>query len=86
MKLKAENIRVETEIKMKIDENMKLQKEVEHLKNQLNNFNEDFFEEIEDLKYNYSQSVKKNLLYENQLKIYSEQFGFEVNLLDEDEV
>jgi len=38
------------------------------LRKELGNFGPDFFEEIEDLKFNYKQSVEKNLLYEDKLK------------------
>ena len=38
------------------------------LKKELTNFGPDFFEEIEDLKYNYKQALEKNILYEERLQ------------------
>ncbi|XP_054864905.1 centrosomal protein of 290 kDa isoform X3 [Amphiprion ocellaris] len=49
-------------------EKTKLQTEVKKLKKELENFDPAFFEEIEDLKYNYNLEVKKNILLEEQLK------------------
>ncbi|KAK9516253.1 hypothetical protein VZT92_024194 [Zoarces viviparus] len=49
-------------------EKSKLQTEVKKLKKELENFDQTFFEEIEDLKYNYNVEVKKNILLEEQLK------------------
>uniref|UniRef100_A0A8C3EYV3 Centrosomal protein 290 n=1 Tax=Chrysemys picta bellii TaxID=8478 RepID=A0A8C3EYV3_CHRPI len=42
---------------------------------ELDNFDPSFFEEIEDLKYNYNEEVKKNIILEEKLKKLSEQFG-----------
>lgn len=53
------------------------QEEIKKLKKELENFDPSFFEEIEDLKYNYKEEVKKNILLEEKLKKLSEQFGFE---------
>ena len=38
------------------------------LKKELSNFGEEFFEEIEDLKYNYKQSVQMNVEYEQRIR------------------
>lgn len=38
------------------------------LKKELINFGLDFFEEIEDLKYNYKQVLEKNIFYEEKLQ------------------
>lgn len=54
------------------------QEEIKKLKKELENFDPSFFEEIEDLKYNYKEEVKKNILLEEKLKNLSEQFGFEL--------
>lgn len=56
-------------------EKTKLQTEVEKLKKELESFDPTFFEEIEDLKYNYNLEVKKNILLEEQLKKVCDQFG-----------
>lgn len=59
---------------------MSLQTEVTKLKKELESFDPTFFEEIEDLKYNYNVEVKKNILLEEQLKKVCEQFGVEAEL------
>uniref|UniRef100_A0A6I8NXY4 Centrosomal protein 290 n=1 Tax=Ornithorhynchus anatinus TaxID=9258 RepID=A0A6I8NXY4_ORNAN len=51
------------------------QEEIIQLKKELENVDPSFFEEIEDLKYNYNEEVKKNILLEERLKKLSEQFG-----------
>ncbi|KAI3371006.1 hypothetical protein L3Q82_023650 [Scortum barcoo] len=56
-------------------EKTKLQTEVKKLKKELESFDPTFFEEIEDLKYNYNLEVKKNILLEEQLKKVCDQFG-----------
>ncbi|KAJ8381846.1 hypothetical protein SKAU_G00026240 [Synaphobranchus kaupii] len=61
-------------------EKRKLQEEVKGMKKELENFDPTFFEEIEDLKFNYNLEVKKNILLEEQLKKISEQFGVEVDI------
>ncbi|XP_074532941.1 centrosomal protein of 290 kDa [Halichoeres trimaculatus] len=57
-----------------------LQTEVTKLKKELQSFDPTFFEEIEDLKYNYNVEVKKNILLEEQLKKVCEQCGVEAEL------
>lgn len=59
-------------------EKLQLKEEVKKLKKELENFDPSFFEEIEDLKYNYKEEVKKNILLEEKLKKFSEQFGVEL--------
>ncbi|KAM8891642.1 centrosomal protein of 290 kDa isoform 2-T2 [Spinachia spinachia] len=63
-------------------EKTKLQSEVKKLKKELENFDPTFFEEIEDLKYNYNSEVKKNLLLEEQLKKVCDRFGVKAELPD----
>ncbi|XP_013873072.1 centrosomal protein of 290 kDa [Austrofundulus limnaeus] len=58
----------------------KLQMEVKTLKKELENFDPTFFEELEDLKYNYNLEVKKNILLEEQLKKVCHQFGVEAKM------
>ncbi|XP_060891969.1 centrosomal protein of 290 kDa isoform X2 [Labrus mixtus] len=57
-----------------------LQSEVTKLKRELQSFDPTFFEEIEDLKYNYNLEVKKNILLEEELKKVCEQFGVKADL------
>lgn len=47
---------------------VKLQAEVDRLRKELASFDPSFFEELEDLKYNYDLEVKKNRLLEEQLR------------------
>lgn len=46
----------------------RLQAEVDRLRKELASFDPSFFEELEDLKYNYDLEVKKNRLLEEQLR------------------
>ena len=46
------------------------------IKKELHNFGPDFFEEIEDLKYNYKQALEKNILYEEKMS----QYGLSIDL------
>jgi centrosomal protein CEP290 len=50
------------------------------MKQELSNFGPDFFEEIEDLKYNYREAVQRNVHYEEQLNQLSKQFGVSVDI------
>ena len=54
------------------------------LRKELEAFDPAFFEEIEDLKFNYQKSVERNVLYERQLRQVSRQFGVDVNIPTED--
>ncbi|KAM5288763.1 centrosomal protein of 290 kDa [Ctenodactylus gundi] len=74
-----ENIKdLETQLKISDIDKQHLKEETEKLKRELANFDPSFFEEIEDLKYNYKEEVKKNILLEEKLKKLSEQFGTEL--------
>ncbi|XP_053742818.1 centrosomal protein of 290 kDa isoform X6 [Synchiropus splendidus] len=61
-------------------ENEQLHFEVQKLRKELESFDPTFFEEIEDLKYNYNIEVKKNILLEQQLRKVCDQFGVEVKM------
>ncbi|XP_041794545.1 centrosomal protein of 290 kDa isoform X2 [Chelmon rostratus] len=61
-------------------EKTKLQTEVKKLKKELESFDPTFFEEIEDLKYNYNLEVKKNVLLEEELKKVCDQFGVKAQI------
>ena len=52
------------------------------LTKELEPFDPTFFEEIEDLKYNYQEAVQKNVQYEEQLATLSKQFGVAMPLTD----
>ncbi|XP_043303472.1 centrosomal protein of 290 kDa isoform X1 [Cervus canadensis] len=69
---------LETQLRTSDLEKQHLKEEIKKLKKELENFDPSFFEEIEDLKYNYKEEVKKNILLEEKLKKLSEQFGVEL--------
>lgn len=69
---------LETQLKISDLEKQHLKEEIKKLKKELENFDPAFFEEIEDLKYNYKEEVKKNILLEEKLKNLSEKFGVEL--------
>ena len=50
------------------------------LKKELQSFGPDFFEEIEDLKYNYKQTVQRCTLLEDKLRQLARQFGVSVGV------
>ncbi|XP_045149002.1 centrosomal protein of 290 kDa [Echinops telfairi] len=72
---------IETQLKISDVEKQQLKEQIKKLKKELENFDPSFFEEIEDLKYNYKEEVKKNILLEEKLKKLAEQFGFELTSL-----
>ncbi|XP_078805361.1 centrosomal protein of 290 kDa isoform X13 [Oryzias latipes] len=61
-------------------EKTRLRSEVQKLKKELQNFDPAFFEELEDLKFNYNVELKKNFLLEEQLKKVCERFGVKVDV------
>ncbi|XP_047595405.1 centrosomal protein of 290 kDa isoform X3 [Lutra lutra] len=69
---------LETQLKTSDLEKQHLKEEIKKLKKELENFDPSFFDEIEDLKYNYKEEVKKNILLEEKLKKLSEQCGVEL--------
>uniref|UniRef100_UPI00398E81C1 centrosomal protein of 290 kDa isoform X3 n=1 Tax=Pristiophorus japonicus TaxID=55135 RepID=UPI00398E81C1 len=76
----GELVELETQLKASDLEKQRLQEEIMRLKKELGNFDPSFFEELEDLKFNYNQEVKRNILLEEQLKKLSEQFGVQVDI------
>ena len=69
---------------MRDQEKLNVEAELRKVKEELAHFDGDFFNEIEDLKYNYSESMKKNVMYEEQLRALSEQFGVQVDIPSSD--
>ncbi|XP_038142844.1 centrosomal protein of 290 kDa isoform X2 [Cyprinodon tularosa] len=61
-------------------EKSQLQAELRRLRKELKNFDPNFFEELEDLKYNYNLELKKNVLLEEQLKKVCDRFGVEAEM------
>jgi len=76
----AVEVDLRTRIKGMEIEREKLHSENKKLKKELSAFDPSFFEELEDLKYNYKKSVERNIIYEKQLEKLSKQFGVSVNI------
>lgn len=53
---------------------------ISQLKRELESFGPDFFEEIEDLKYNYKQTMKRCRLLEDKLRQLAQQFGVSIGI------
>ncbi|XP_061310642.1 centrosomal protein of 290 kDa-like [Pezoporus flaviventris] len=68
---------LQTQLKASELEKQQLREETKALRRELENYGPSFFEEIEDLKYNYSEEVKKNIILEEKLKQLSEEFGIQ---------
>ncbi|XP_071943126.1 centrosomal protein of 290 kDa-like [Antedon mediterranea] len=79
-KLLTENVELRTELKAIQLARDKLQIQVQQLQEELEQFDPNFFEEIEDLKFNYREAIQKNVQYEEQLRNFSEQFGVSIDL------
>ncbi|MCI4380375.1 hypothetical protein PGIGA_G00239070 [Pangasianodon gigas] len=71
---------LQAQIKALSAEKSQMQDEVRKMTKELANFDPTFFEELEDLKFNYNVEVKKNIILEEQLKKLSERFGVEVDI------
>ncbi|XP_036424131.1 centrosomal protein of 290 kDa isoform X2 [Colossoma macropomum] len=71
---------LQAQIKVASAEKNQLQDEVRRMTKELANFDPTFFEELEDLKFNYNVEVKKNIILEEQLKKLSERFGVPVDI------
>ncbi|NWX46555.1 CE290 protein, partial [Steatornis caripensis] len=78
-KLMTEAADLQTQLKASELEKQQLKEETRKLRRELENFDPSLFEEIEDLKYNYNEEVKKNILLEERLKQLSEEFGIQVD-------
>ncbi|XP_059672669.1 centrosomal protein of 290 kDa [Gavia stellata] len=78
-KLMTEVADLQTQLKASELEKQQLKEETKKLRRELENFDPSFFEEIEDLKYNYNEEVKKNIILEERLKQLSQEFGIQVD-------
>ncbi|NXF65303.1 CE290 protein, partial [Ciccaba nigrolineata] len=78
-KLMTEVADLQTQLKASELEKQQLKAKTKKLRRELENFNPSFFEEIEDLKYNYNEELKKNIILEERLKQISEEFGIQVH-------
>ncbi|KYO17387.1 centrosomal protein of isoform B [Alligator mississippiensis] len=79
-KLMTDMVDLQTHLKASELEKQQLKEEIKKLRKELENFDLSFFEEIEDLKYNYNEEVKKNIILEERLKRLSEQFEVKVDI------
>ncbi|NXM32549.1 CE290 protein, partial [Oxyruncus cristatus] len=70
---------LQTQLKALELEKQELKEETKKLRRELENYDPSFFEELEDLKYNYNEEVKKNIILEEKLKQLSEEFGIQVH-------
>ncbi|XP_078492259.1 uncharacterized protein LOC100180026 isoform X2 [Ciona intestinalis] len=68
------------------EDNEKLHRDIERLKLELGHFEKYFFDEVEDLRFNYKQAVKTSLLYEGQLKSISHKYHIKVDVLSPNDV
>ncbi|XP_069714541.1 centrosomal protein of 290 kDa [Phaenicophaeus curvirostris] len=78
-KLMIEIADLQTLLKASELEKQQLQEETKKLRRELENFGPSFFEEIEDLKYNYNKELKKNIILEERLQQLSEEFGIQLD-------
>ncbi|XP_009867548.1 PREDICTED: centrosomal protein of 290 kDa, partial [Apaloderma vittatum] len=78
-KLIAEVVDLQTQLKAAEVEKQQLKDETEKLRRELENLGPSFFEEIEDLKYNYNEEVKKNIILEERLMKLSEEHGIQLD-------
>ncbi|XP_039353021.1 centrosomal protein of 290 kDa isoform X2 [Mauremys reevesii] len=79
-KLMVDVVDLQTQLQASDLEKKQLTEEIKQLKRELDNFDPSFFEELEDLKYNYNEEVKKNIILKEKLKQLSEQFGIHVDI------
>ncbi|XP_071408220.1 centrosomal protein of 290 kDa isoform X2 [Pithys albifrons albifrons] len=70
---------LQTKLKALELEKLQFKEEIKKLRRELENYDPSFFEELEDLKYNYNEEVKKNIILEERLKQLSEEFGIQVH-------
>ncbi|XP_076803104.1 uncharacterized protein LOC143447062 isoform X1 [Clavelina lepadiformis] len=61
-------------------ENKELREEMDRLRSDLSHYDGYTFNEVDDLRYNYSESVKLNVLYEDQLRELSQKYGVPICL------
>ncbi|XP_014819115.1 PREDICTED: centrosomal protein of 290 kDa [Calidris pugnax] len=78
-KLMTEIADLQTKLKASELEKQQLKEETNKLRRELENFDPSIVEEIEDLKYNYNEEVKKNIILEERLKQLSEEYGIQVD-------
>ncbi|NWV60138.1 CE290 protein, partial [Malurus elegans] len=76
-KLMTEMADLQSQLEASELEKQQLKEETNELRKELETYNPSFFEELEDLKYNYNEEVKKNIILEERLKQLYEEFGIQ---------
>ncbi|NXC54225.1 CE290 protein, partial [Aleadryas rufinucha] len=76
-KLMSEMADLQSQLEASELEKHQLQEETKELRRELETYNPSFFEELEDLKYNYNEEVKKNIILEERLKQLYEESGIQ---------
>ncbi|NWW16106.1 CE290 protein, partial [Falcunculus frontatus] len=76
-KLMSEIADLQSQLEASELEKHQLQEETKELRRELETYNPSFFEELEDLKYNYNEEVKKNIILEERLKQLYEESGIQ---------
>lgn len=65
------------------EEKRRLEAEVKRLRKELDKVDLAFFDDIEDLKYNYNMEVKKNIVLSERFRKLSQRFGVEADVSGE---
>ncbi|XP_031963127.1 centrosomal protein of 290 kDa isoform X2 [Corvus moneduloides] len=76
-KLMSEMAHLQSQLEASELEKQQLKEETKELRRELETYNPSFFEELEDLKYNYNEEVKKNIILEERLKQLYEESGIQ---------
>ncbi|NXR65992.1 CE290 protein, partial [Rhadina sibilatrix] len=76
-RLMTEMADLQSQLEVSELEKQQLKEETKELRRELETYNPSFFEELEDLKYNYKEEVKKNIILEERLKQLYEEFGIQ---------
>ncbi|NWZ77326.1 CE290 protein, partial [Poecile atricapillus] len=78
-KLMTEMADLQSQLEVSELEKQQLKEETKDLRRELETYSPSFFEELEDLKYNYKEELKKNIILEERLKHLYEEFGIQNN-------
>ncbi|NWR12349.1 CE290 protein, partial [Paradoxornis webbianus] len=76
-RLMTEMADLQSQLEVSELEKQRLKEETKELRRELETYSPSFFEELEDLKYNYKEEVKKNIILEERLKQLYEEFGIQ---------
>ncbi|KAI1238994.1 hypothetical protein IHE44_0012092 [Lamprotornis superbus] len=76
-KLMTEIDDLQSQLQVSELEKQQLKEETKELRRELQTYNPSFFEELEDLKYNYKEEVKKNIILEERLKQLYDEFSIQ---------